>query len=356
MTGRVVRPAGDSASGVAGAWVVLHRVGSDSAGPLDSVRTGRGGRFSIRFATGGSVDAIYFVSAEHAGIAYFSPPLDAARAVQDTELAVFDTTSAPVPIHVRGRHIVLTAPENDRSREVVEVYELANDSSVTRVAAGEMPVWAATLPDGATDVRLGQSDLSADAIRTDGGRVRLFAPLAPGLKQLSLAYRLHARTFPLSLPIDAHADLLEVLLEEPNATASAPGLQRVDPVSVETRTFNRFLGQDVASGGVLRIEVPGTSFVSRGMWVLVIVVSVALAMTLVLLRVLRRRPAPARISVRPPGDERPAERLARQIAELDARMERTADLTETDRAAYARRRAELKSALATALDDERRRG
>jgi hypothetical protein len=319
------------------------------------MRTGRDGRFSIRYAPSGSDDAIYFVSAEHDGIAYFSAPIDTAVAVHETELAVFDTTSGPVPIHVRGRHIVVAAPGEDRDREVVEVFELANDSSVTRVAAGDVPVWAGTLPAGARDIRLGQSDLSADAIRTDSGRVRLFAPLAPGLKQLSLAYRLDPGAFPLSIPLDAPAGLLEVLVEEPNANAAAPGLTRVDPVSVESRTFNRFLAQDVAPGGVLRIEVPGIGLASRRMWVIAIVTSIAAAMTLVLLRTARRRqPAPARVSIRPPGDERPSQRLARQIAELDARVESTTDLTDEERAAFAHRRAELKTALASALDAESR--
>lgn len=355
VTGRVVRPAGDSVRGVAGIWVVLHRVGPDYAGPLDSARTGGDGRFSIRYAPAGGGDAIYFVSAEHDGIAYFSAPIDTAAAVHDTELAVFDTTSAPVPIRVGGRHIVVAAPGEDQHREVVEVYELANDSSVTRVAAGDVPVWTGTLPDAATEIRLGQSDLSADAIRTDSGRVRLFAPLAPGLKQLSLAYRLDTRAFPLSIPLDAHAGLLEVLLEEPNATAVAPGLTRVEPVSVESRTFNRFLAQDVASGGVLRIDVPSRALASRRLWVIALVTSIAAAMALVLLRTARRRPAPARVPVRPASDERSAERLARQIAELDARVESTPNLSEEERAAFARRRGELKTALANALDEERRR-
>jgi hypothetical protein len=357
VTGRVVRPAGDSVVGLAGTWVVLHRVGADHAGPLDSLRTARDGRFSIRYTPTGGDDAIYFVSAEHDGIAYFSAPLDTAAIVDDTDLAVFDTTSAPVPIYVRGRHIVVAAPGDDRSREIVEVYELANDSSVTRVAAGDVPVWAGSLPEGAADIRLGQSDLSADAIRTDSGRVRLFAPLAPGLKQLSLAYRLEPGAFPLAIPLDAQSGLVEVLLEEPNATAVAPGLTRVDPVSVESRTFYRFLAQDVASGGVLRIEVPGRGIALRRLWVIALVASVAAAMTLVLLRTARRRrPAPARVSVRPPSDERPSQRLARQIAELDARVESTPDLTDEERAAFAHRRAELKTALARALDGESRRG
>jgi hypothetical protein len=351
--------------GVEGAWVVLHRVGSDRSGPLDSIRTARDGGFVIRYTPSGSGDAIYFVSAMHDGIAYFSPPLDTAGAVDDAELAVFDTTSAPVPIHVRGRHVVVATSQDDGKREIVEVYELANDSSVTRVAAGEVPVWTAVLPDDATDLRVGQSDLSEDAIRIDSGRVRVYAPLAPGIKQLSYAYRMDARAFPLSLPVEARSGVLEVLLEEPNAAASAPGLQRVDPVTVESRTFNRFLAQEVAQGGVLRIEVPRAPLVARRAWVVAIIASLAAAMTLVLLRTgaLRAgRRARAlsgqgaeRFSIRatrPP--ERPAERLAREIAELDARVENALHLSDADRVAYARRRAALKSDLASALDEERR--
>jgi hypothetical protein len=353
VTGRVVRPAGDSAVGLPGTWIVLHRVGSDHAGPVDSIRTGRDGRFSIRYTPRGNDDAIYFVSAEHHGIAYFSAPIDTAAAVHDTELAVFDTTSAPVPIHVRGRHIVVAAPGEDRSREIVEVYELANDSSVTRVAAGDAPVWTTTLPDAAADIRLGQSDLSADAIRTDSGRVRLFAPLAPGLKQLSLAYRLEPGAFPLALPLDARSGLVEVLLEEPNATATAPGLTRVDPVSVESRTFNRFLAQDVASGGVLRIEIPTTRRASRRAWFIAIVASAIAAMTVVFIRAARSAKPPT-TPRQPRAAESSVDRLARQIAELDARVESTPDLTDEERAAFAHRRAELKTALANALDDESR--
>jgi hypothetical protein len=341
--------------GVDRAWVVLHRVGTDRSGPLDSTRTGRDGNFVIRYAPTGSGDAIYFVSATHDGIAYFSPPLDTAAAVDDAELAVFDTTSAPVPIHVRGRHVVVASTQDDGTREIVEVYELANDSSVTRVAAGESPVWSATLPEDASDIRVGQGDLSGDAIRTDSGRVRVYAPLAPGIKQLSYAYRLDTRSFPLSLPVEGRAAVLEVLLEEPNATAVAPGLQRVDPVTVESRTFNRFLAQDVARGGVLRIDVPRAPFVARRAWIVAMVAAIAAAMTLLLLRAgasgaARRGERVTRVSG---YDERPTQRLAREIAELDARVENATQLSEDDRAAYARRRAVLKGELASALDAER---
>ncbi len=350
VTGRVLRPAADTMRGVPGAWVVLHRVGADRSGPIDSTRTSRDGGFAIRYTPRGGGDAIYFVSAEHHGIAYFSPPLDTGRAVEEAELAVFDTTSAPVPIHIRGHHIVVAAPEENGDREIVEVFELANDSSVTRVAAGEVPVWSTPLPDGATDVRIGQGDLSEDAIRTDGGRIRVYAPLAPGIKQLSYAYRLDGGAFPFSRPVEGRAGVLEVLLEEPDVTATAPGLERVDPVTVESRTFNRFLAQELPQAGVLRIDAPRCGVDARRALVLAILALTVGAMALVLVRA-RRRP----VAASPPGERR-TERLAREIAELDARVEAAPHLEAAERETYARRRAELKRELASALDEERRDG
>lgn len=353
VRGLVMRPGADSLVGVPNTWVVLHRVAPDRSGPLDSVRTGRDGAFRLRYNLIGSGDAIYFVSAEHHGIAYFSMPLDTSRVEEQSDLAVYDTTSAPIPIHVRGRHLVVAAPGSDGAREIVEVFELANDSSLTRVAAGDIPLWATALPDGATNVRIGQSDVSADAIRTDNGRVQLFAPMAPGIKQLSYAYRLAPGAFPVSLPLPTETNVLEVLLEEPGASVEAPGLVRVDPVTVEGRTFSRFLAQDVARAGVLRIEAPTSSVVSRRAWLVSLVTASAAAMALVLVRVARRRrPAPARVSIRPRGTERSSERLAREIAELDARVELAGSMPAEERAAYDARRAELKAALTRALDEE----
>src|SRR3954465_5462235 len=73
--GRVVRPGAKEPEPVPGQWVVLHRVGSDRAAPLDSARSGADGRFRIRYLATGAEDALYFVSSRYDGIAYFSPPL-----------------------------------------------------------------------------------------------------------------------------------------------------------------------------------------------------------------------------------------------------------------------------------------
>jgi hypothetical protein len=73
VDGRVLRPAASDTVAVAGARVVLHRVGRDAQGPLDSARTDARGRF--RFTLPADTTVIYLVSARHHGIEYFAEPL-----------------------------------------------------------------------------------------------------------------------------------------------------------------------------------------------------------------------------------------------------------------------------------------
>src|SRR5437762_6347351 len=110
--GRVVRPSKSGAPApVAGQWVVLHRVGSDRSAPLDSTRSATDGRFRFRYRPFGAPDALYFVSARYAGIAYFSPPLRG-NVVRggDADVVVYDTTTDTTSLRLVGRHFVLSAP------------------------------------------------------------------------------------------------------------------------------------------------------------------------------------------------------------------------------------------------------
>ena len=59
----------------AGTWVTLHRVGKDTAGPIDSVRTDGQGHYRFRWTPFGTADGVYFASTTWGGIAYFTPPL-----------------------------------------------------------------------------------------------------------------------------------------------------------------------------------------------------------------------------------------------------------------------------------------
>ena len=245
---------------VSSVWVVLHRVGPDSAGPLDSVRSDPRGRYAFKYERTGSDEAIYFVSAFYDGIAYFTPPLAQGKVSgDDGEITVFDTTSSRVPVSVRGHHIVVSAVDANARRSVVEVYDISNDSSVTRVATGDKPenaTWRAHLIPGATDFRVSQGDVSAAAVSFASGTVNVFAPIAPGLKQLSFSYALPAQAFPLKLPSEAATGVYEILIEEKTGSVTGPNLKEVDPVTVDERNFRRFLGSDLPENSVAVIDLP----------------------------------------------------------------------------------------------------
>ncbi len=260
VTGRVVRPTMSSVVSVSNSWVVLHRVAPDTSRPIDSVRTNANGAFRIRFRPVGNMGAIYFLATRWQGIAYFSPPLRTTGVAESAVLTVFDTTSSGLALRERGRHVIVFAPRGDGSREVVEVFELANEGARTRVPAGAgRASWSAALPKAALDFRAGQSDISAESIVGSAGKVEVFAPFAPGVKQVSFTYRLPKGSFPLALPPASDTLVLEVLLEEPGATAKGAGLRAMESVTVDGRRLQRWLSPNAPALAPVRIAARGAS-------------------------------------------------------------------------------------------------
>jgi hypothetical protein len=272
-------------------WVTLHRVGTDSAGPLDSTRTSAAGTYAFTFRRTGAENAVYFVSASYGGVAYFTQPLPpGVTSGDDAEISVFDTTSKPVPMSVRGHHMVIGEPLGGGMRQVTEVYEIANDSSVTRVAANESAdgaVWSAILPAGATQPSVGEGDIPAGAVRFDRGRALVYAPLAPGIKQFVMNYALPADAFPLALPLQHATSVMELLLEEP--AASARGIREVRAVNVQGRQFRRYLAADMPASAVLTITVPESKSQINPWYMAGLTVVIGGAMTGALARAVRRR-------------------------------------------------------------------
>lgn len=356
VAGRVVVAGGAAPRPLPDAWVTLHRVGPDAQSPLDSIRTSARGAYAFDFQATGSETAVYFVSSLYGGIAYFSPPLRARVTSGDAaEITVFDTTSTNVPITVRGRHLIVLAPSAAGEREVLEVFELSNDGGRTRIASGgaDSSTWSSVLPAGATRFRVGQGDVGADALAERAGRVELYAPLAPGLKQITYAYTIASRGFPMSVPLQRGTTVLEVLIEERAASVEGAGLVEVNPVVQDGRAFRRFLAEDAPAAAVVRITVPVTT--GQGERSLYVVAVVTLAGVLMLLALLR---ASGRLgrgrAVRVGGAGRGAaaenpERLAKQIHDLDASFARKRTPAPDADAAYQARRTELKDRLTAAL-------
>jgi len=358
VEGRVVRPApflaGDTAAVVMvpDLWVTLHRVAPNLQGPIDSMRTDREGRYRFRFSPSGGPEAIYFASASYGGIAYFTNPLRGlATTGAEAEIAAFDTTSRAFPLTVRGRHLIVGSLDTTGFRTVVEIFEISNDSTRTLIA-NETPdadaTWVIPVPLAARDVKAGQGDLPADAFVQSPGKVSLFAALAPGLKQLSISYSVSEKDFPLELAITDGAVVLEVLLEEAEARVNGANLLATEPVALEGRQFQRYLAQDVRAGDSIVVEAPGVGLGGRGLYVTVLLGSIGFLMLLALLRSGIRKQKPIEqtgIRVSPISDVPTPERLAREIADLDAAYAAHAQPSESMQVAYERRRAELTAVL-----------
>lgn len=287
------RASGDTALPLPGAWVVLHRVGSDGGAPLDSMKSDARGRFHFRYRRSGSDDAIYFASSSYGGIAYFTPPLpagDARRPSGDVVIVVYDTTSRKLPMHIRGRHIVVSAPSGTDTRTIIEVYELSNDSSLTLVSGtGDAPTFTAVVPSSAKAFHPRDSDIAADAMTLRRGRVEVSAPLAPGLKQIAFSYDLPVNDRHLRFDVGRDTPVLELLTEEPFARVTGAGLIEVDPVRIEARSFKRFLSQNPPPAAVAAIDFPDAPVNTRQIYVAVVILAVGVAMLAALARASMRR-------------------------------------------------------------------
>lgn len=358
VDGRVVRGTREGQLPVANQWVVLHRVGPDRAGPLDSTRTAANGHFSLRYREFGDTSALYFASTSYGGVAYFTSPLKAPVVRgDDATLTVFDTTSGPVAIKIGGRHLIVGSLQANGFRPIGEVFDLQNDSTVTLVARDTAtPVWRTDLPAAATGFQLNTNgDIAPGAITQRGTTVGLFAPLSPGIRQFAFTYELPEKAFPLSIPIDRATGVLEVLIQDPTARVAGAKVRETAPVSADGRTFRRFLGQDLVAGTVVRVEVPRLIGSEREKAYFGVASALLAAMIVALVvagrRSMARRSVVAAVRAVP---EMRSRRLLRELATLDEDFEKIASPDDATRSAYAAKRATLKSEFGEALAEERR--
>lgn len=254
---------------------------------------------------------MYIVSARYAGIAYFTSPLREATVTSpDADVSVYDTTSIAFPLTVRARHVVVAPPDAGGLRRVVDVLEVANDSTRTLVASPAGRTWRLALPPDATQPGSGGGDLPAEAFRFEGVNADLMVPFPPGSRQLVLTYAIPARRA-VSVPVSDAVATLEVLVEGGGGSASGAGLTKEDQVSMEGRTFQRYTAASVPAGSSFAIQRVGGGGGSAGRIALLAVAAIAVALGIVV-----GRRAPGNVASR--AEPRNAtDALARQIAALD---------------------------------------
>ena len=224
----------------------------------------------------------------------------------------------------------------------MEIYEISNDSTVTRLA-GTGATFDAPLPDGVERVTAGQGDVSPDALALVGGRVRITAPLAPGVKQFSFHDDLPERAERIVYRVESAVPVLEVLVEDPRGRVTGAGLTMVTPVVIDDRPLQRYLAQDLADSATFVVFAPGPD--TSGLRMLLVVTAVGAALLLGLgLAFLRKGPAAfARQRNASP------EQLALEIVALDAAYEKLVPPSDDQRRAHHVARSQLKGRLNAAL-------
>jgi hypothetical protein len=259
-------------------------------GPVDSTISGPRGQFNFRFIP--DTTAIYLLSSGWQGIEYFSSPVHTNPSAPDTGLVVaVSDTSSTAPISVMSRHLVVSKPTQGGSRAVLEIVVITNASNATRVSADSShPTWETGIPAGALNFEAGSGDFSGDALEVKKGQVRLFAPIAPGEKQVIFTYSLPANTGPVHITVPDSIGMFNVLLEEFDRTVKGGGITKGDSQAIEGRSFRQWAGP-AAEGAVIEIDFPGAGATA---WLLPgLVGALAIVLALVAGTALRKRPATA---------------------------------------------------------------
>jgi hypothetical protein len=341
--GRVLRPRTEVSDTLAvpRIRVLLHRVGRERQGPVDSALTDAHGRF--RFVFRPDSGSLYLLSARYGGIEYFSSPVHTNPVRPDTAIPLFVyDTSSRAPIEIEAHHIVVPRPADDGSRSVLELFVLRNSGLRARVGADSVhPAWSAPLPPGSIGLQVGESDVSPEAVSRRGDSVYVFAPIAPGEKQLAVQYVLPGDQKLLTFPLGASAGPVNLLIEGHVAGVNGVPLTLADSQLIEGRRFQRWTG--TATPGA-RIQVALAASRPTPVKVLAgLVAGLGLALLLAGWRVLAR-------SRRQPESALPDGLLA-SIASLDLRYlgrqaEVSADEWENYRSERARLKAELEASLA----------
>lgn len=348
VEGSVAVVIGADTLAVSGARVVLHGVGRQAQGPLDSTRAGPDGGF--RFAFASQAQTVYILSARHAGIEYFSEPIGTTSPGPARVRIVVSDTSSGAPVGLAARYFLVGVTDAASERSVIDVLVLENASGRTRVSAdSSRPTWAMSgLPDATTAVEDG-TEFSVGAVRVRNDSVLVFAPIPPGRRQVVLSHTLAVGAASLRVPIPVEVPELSVLGEEPGLRVEGPGIAAMPAGQLEGQAIMQWSGRVDAGGSLTlrfaRPDRPGPGTLAG------LVALIAAGFSVAAWRALRRPPAPAPAS--PTGSVPSpdgAAALLDALARLDARhKDHPGRMTATEWSDYQAERARLKARLASAL-------
>lgn len=240
---------------VPGVAVTLHRVRAEESGPVGTATSDASGGFTFRLPPPDSAAfAVFFATAEYAGVRYFGRAVHPDDSAGDYAIEVFDTASAaPLPVRLSRRDLMLS-PQPDGGWEVDEVVRIANPNALTLVGAGGLPTWEFRIPEGVEAFEVGEGEVPAAQVQRMESRVLLSLPLLPGTRELYFRYRLPGSVDDAVLPLDSPADTFNLFVRQPSPTVSVTGLTSTRLVEVENTEFLQYSGLDLPVDSQVEIE------------------------------------------------------------------------------------------------------
>lgn len=227
------------------AQVILHRVSSDTSGPLDSLSTSPDGSFRFRLPSvpdPGVEQIVYFASVRYDGVSYFGSAIHLAVQLDTLyKIRVYDTEPAPVEgaeLPVQARYTLIE--EQQGFWTATDLLQVNNPGQRTLVAVTEGVTWAYPLPEGASDLEVGGGRMTPDAVELIDGHLLVTSSLPPGMREFVVRYRLADPFVTLSLP--GFTGEMELLVREPAPPLEVTGLQPAPSVEMEPGvTYRRFV-------------------------------------------------------------------------------------------------------------------
>lgn len=242
--------------------VVLHHVGPDGSGEVDTITLGVGGEF--RFSLPSPPDAdiqgdVYFASVDYQGVMYFGSAitvreqLDSLYVVQVYQAEEVPPEGVSLPVEARTMFIEFAG-----EWVATDLFAIDNRGTRTLVAQEDGVVWSYPLPPGATQAELGEGDLPPDAVTFEGGRVVVSAPLPPGDRVLMIRYQLEDLGF--TIPAPGRTEVFEFLVKEPAPPFRVDGLEPVDVVALSPgSSYRRYGGAELVDLNLTIVETEDRS-------------------------------------------------------------------------------------------------
>lgn len=235
---------------------MIHRVGSDRTGPIDSLRAGPDGGFRFRLPhvpDPATRQEIFFASVERGGVAYFGPLVQAAADLDSSYVVrTFDTETAPpagAVLPVSARYILLEQVP-DTGWMATDLIHLEYEGDRTLVAAPDGVTFAYPLPEGASDMVVGgEPTMSPNTLALRDGVLRVTSAIPPGERDFLVRYKVPDPYLTLRYPGETSA--AELLVREPAPPLEVGGLESAPSVEMEPGvSYRRY-----AAGGLRDLTV-----------------------------------------------------------------------------------------------------